>query len=144
MIYLVKEEDIEKIVLLEKTELGRTLGASYLTHLLTVDFAYLYKYVEDEEIIGYISFSINNDYLEVLNIAVNKNYQRKGIGSALLKRVDQVKNEKNIKSIILEVGITNTQAINFYTKNGFIKTITRKNYYHNGQDFEDAVVLIKE
>ena len=40
----------------------------------------------------------------------------------------------------LEVRVSNSVAIKFYEKHGFVKHSIRKNYYSNG---EDAILMIR-
>lgn len=144
MIKKVEEKDIDTIVELEKKLLGQTLGRSYLSHLAEIDMAGVFKYEEEKIIKGYISFTINGDYIEILNVLVDPNYQRKGIGTKLVEAVSDFMSQNKLKSIILEVNINNTNAQSLYLKNGFEKMLVRKNFYKTETGLEDAVVMIKE
>ena len=46
----------------------------------------------------------------------------------------------NIRKIFLEVSAENTQAINFYFKNGFKKINTRQSYYKYNETMIDAAL----
>ena len=67
-------------------------------------------YIENDKIEGFIG--INEDYIE--GIFVNSNYQNKGIGTALLNKAKEAKEE-----LTLNVYEKNRKAIKFYEKNGF-------------------------
>ena len=71
--------------------------------------------------------------------AISPNYRRRGYGEALLKRVIDDCYTEMIKYITLEVRVSNTPAINLYTKYGFSSFGTRKGYYQNNN--EDALIM---
>ena len=52
-------------------------------------------------------------------IYVVPQYQRKGIGSCVLKLIEKQLNEKGFKAIHLEVFDKNKHALDFFAKNGF-------------------------
>ena len=91
---------------------------------------------EKEIIIGVIIYTEPYDRIEIDYIAVSEEYKNKGIGSELLKAIENI----NIKNITLEVRKTNKIAIEFYKKNGYKVVAIRKNYYSD----EDGYLMIKE
>lgn len=91
---------------------------------------------EDDSIVGVIIYNEPYDRIEIDYIAVDENYKNKGIGSQLLKKIEN----NNIKNITLEVRQSNEVAINFYKKNGYKIVTIRKNYYNN----EDGYLMLKE
>lgn len=99
-------------------------------------FEKVYAYF-DNKIVGFISVSIIYERCEINYIAVEKEYRRRGIAQKLFDYVIQ-NNEFN--SISLEVRTDNTEAINFYLKNGFEKVSIRKNYYGN----IDGYLMVKK
>ena len=141
MIRPYKKEDIDEIVSLELDTLGTTLGKNMLIDNLSNSIYYFYVYEENNHILGYISFVFDGYQGEMLNFAVNKNYQHQGIGTKLLAFSINELVSKGAKSFILEVRESNINAIAIYNKFGFNKVSVRKNYYSNG---ENALVLIKE
>ena len=72
--------------------------------------AEIYVYLEDEKIVGFIG--LNDNYIE--GIFIDSKYQHKGIGTALLKKTKELKDE-----LTLSAYKKNTKAIQFYLKNGF-------------------------
>lgn len=139
MIRLMTTTDIISVVNLEEKIFNHSLGINFLYDELTINpFANYFVYEINEVIIGYIGYRCYDENVEILNFLIDTKYQSKGLGQELfsesLKRLDSV------KTISLEVRTSNAKAINFYIKNGFIKSHIRKNYYGN----EDAIVYIKE
>ena len=93
--------------------------------------------LENETAIGYIGlFSMDTDY-NIISFAVLPEYQRSGVGSALLERAIKFAKDSSKKTMSLEVDVNNEQAISFYKNHGFFVTNIRKNYYKNS----DAMVM---
>ncbi len=140
MIRRIKLEDIDRVVELELSTLGTTLGREMLVELLDNSFSYIYVYEENNIIVGYISYSFDGDIAEMLNFAVDKGYQGRGIGNFLLSYTLSELDDMKAKSAILEVREGNLRASSLYFKYGFRLIHTRKNYYSNN---ENALVLEK-
>ena len=64
---------------------------------------------------------------EILLFYVAKNFRNEGLGSKLIKKIEE--NCNCLKKIHLEVSEINLQGILFYKKWNFKKIYTRKNYY---------------
>lgn len=75
--------------------------------------AEMYVFIVKEKIVGFVG--VNNNYIE--GIFVDTNNQSKGIGTALLNKV-----KENRNNLTLSVYKKNTNAINFYKKSDFIIT----------------------
>jgi len=77
----------------------------------------------------------------LVSIAVLEEHRGRGIGSALLDRTLRVMREVyHVKSIYLEVRVSNSPAIRLYQKFGFKKARIVRGYYMDG---EDAYVMVK-
>ncbi len=138
MIRRFKEDDILKIVELENSTLNTSLGFDMLKSSLDNEMAYFFVLEENEKILGYISTMFDGEIVEILNFAVDKSYQHKGLGSKILAYIDNYFYSLNAKSMILEVRNNNISAIKIYEKFGFKQIHIRKNYYSNG---DDALIL---
>lgn len=95
-----------------------------------------YVYIENNEPIGLISYSLIYDRIELEYIWVSFEHRKKGIASKLMDKMI----EEKVNNITLEVRTTNEGAINLYKKYNFKVVSTRKNYYGN----EDAYLMIRE
>ena len=78
---------------------------------------------------------------EILLIYVSKNFRKKGLGTKLLKKIEENKNCLN--RIYLEVSKNNQEGIAFYKKMGFKKIHTRKEYFLVASNKIDALVMLK-
>jgi ribosomal-protein-alanine N-acetyltransferase len=97
--------------------------------------------VINEKVVGYIIASTKkiiglnskkNGHL--MNLAVEEEWREKGIATALLKNVIKHLLKKKIKSLKLEVRISNFKAQRFYESHGFKKEVIINDYYLNSED----------
>ena len=89
-----------------------------------------------EELVGFLAMQENLYELEVVQIAVRKEWQGRGIAGQLLETVPQE------KEVFLEVREGNTPARTLYQKQGFKEIGCRKGYYH--APTEDAIMMKRE
>jgi ribosomal-protein-alanine N-acetyltransferase len=92
-----------------------------------------------EQLVGYITFSLIEDEMEILNIAVHPDFRRKGIAARLLDRAFEICIKKGIAKSFLDVKKSNTAALNLYQKYGYKQIGVRKNYYPDTK--EDALLF---
>ncbi|BDQ32652.1 ribosomal protein S18-alanine N-acetyltransferase [Pseudodesulfovibrio portus] len=88
---------------------------------------------------GYIAFSIIEDEMEILNLAVHPDFRRQGLGEKLLKESFRVCNENNVRKSFLDVKVSNEPALGLYRKFGYKKIGVRKKYYPDTR--EDALLF---
>ena len=93
---------------------------------------------DDITIKGVLVYYLIYDRIEIEYIIVDNKFRHKGIATKLLNFMET--NNKNISNITLEVRESNSIAIEFYLKNGFVKCAKRKNYYGD----EDGILMIKK
>ena len=89
----------------------------------------------NDEVLGFLSYRIVLDELEIMNIVVREDYRRKGVASKMLSNLII---KEDYEKINLEVNINNIAAITLYKKFGFMQVGNRKKYY-NGS--EDAILM---
>ena len=97
--------------------------------------------VEGEKVIGYIGMSVVIDEGYIFNVAVNADFRRKGVGTALINELVTYGKKNNLCFITLEVRESNQAAISLYSDFGFIKVGERKNYYSDPA--ENAILMTK-
>ena len=92
-----------------------------------------YKALFNNVIVGFVIGQIS-DEINIVSIAVNKDYRNLGIATKLIKKLEEYAEDNNISNISLEVAYTNITAYLLYQKLGFKIRRTRKNYYADGTD----------
>ncbi len=91
-------------------------------------------------VIGLIELRCREFLGHVISIAVHPLYRGLGIGSRLLKALEERLASRGVQRIFLEVDVLNEPAIDFYRKHGYVISGVLKNYY----GVSDAYVMIKE
>ncbi|MBF1203324.1 ribosomal protein S18-alanine N-acetyltransferase [Fusobacterium pseudoperiodonticum] len=127
---------IEQIFNLEKDIFKNSAFSKESTeNLVKADNSFIYAYLIDEKICGYLMVLDSIDVYEILAIATVEEYRNKGIAQELLDKI-------KTKDIFLEVRKSNEKAINFYKKNNFKQISIRKGYYSDPT--EDAIIMKME
>ena len=127
---------IEQIFNLEKNIFKNSAFSKESTeNLVKADNSFIYAYLVDEKVCGYLMVLDSIDVYEILAIAAVEEYRNKGIAQ---ERLDKIKT----KDIFLEVRESNQVAINFYKKNNFKQISIRKGYYSDPT--EDAIIMKME
>ena len=142
MIYIkpVKKDDLLKLIEIEKDVFDYSASIEDFINYFNEDTIKIWK-VLDQIVVGFIVFYRVKDEIEIIKIGIMKSYQRKNYGSLIINKIKKL---NNIRKIFLEVSIENTQAINFYLKNGFKKIGIRKAYYKVNKQRIDALRLLFE
>ena len=124
---------IEQIFNLEKEIFKNSaFNRTYLDSLIKADNSFIYTYIIDNKVCGYLMVLDSIDVYEILAIATIEEYRNKGIAQKLLDKI-------KTKNIFLEVRESNQVAINFYKKNNFKEISIRKNYY--SEPTENAIIM---
>lgn len=95
--------------------------------------------LEREAICGFIAWHVILDEAELLSLAVDKDYRRRGIGKALLQASVMQWQASNVAHAFLEVREHNSPAQTLYAQCGFQLSGRRKRYYHHPK--EDALMM---
>lgn len=96
--------------------------------------------VEDGIVSGYIGSIFSGWDVDILNVAVSKDYRRRKIGETLITKLVAHYMIQGAEKIFLEVRKSNEIAQNLYKKFGFTQIAVRKKYYENT---EDAIIMQK-
>ncbi|HIB97919.1 MAG TPA: ribosomal-protein-alanine N-acetyltransferase [Candidatus Thioglobus sp.] len=88
----------------------------------------------NETIAGYLLSLQSIEFIDILNICIDPDFQRQGLAKQLLNHLVASQQGGVINAILLEVRKSNTIAISFYLNYGFKLIDTRKKYYSNGED----------
>jgi ribosomal-protein-alanine N-acetyltransferase len=93
---------------------------------------------------GFVLFRRAADEAEILTICTRPVFRQKGHGTLLMQRLESVIKSEGVKSLFIEVAVSNHAALALYASSGFEKAGTRKNYYNRGDgNHEDALIMRK-
>ena len=126
----IKKCDYNKILVIEQNLFKNPMTQIELNNFFSQNAFRIWK-IEQDRVLGYISFYQVKDEIEIIRIGIIKSYQRISYGSLLIDKIKKL----DVKKIFLEVSVQNEEAINFYIKNGFQKIGIRKGYYADNKSY---------
>ena len=132
----VKKGDLLKLMEINKDIFDNSASIDDFENYFKEDTIKIWK-ISTQKIIGFVIFYHVRDEIEIIQIGIMKSCQRKNYGSLL---VNKIKKLKDIRNIFREVSVENSQAINFYLKNGFKNIGIRKAYYKVNKQRIDALI----
>ncbi len=135
------DEHLERVLEIEEASFSEPYTRDLFEEELALKIAHPYVVKLKNKIVGFIDYWIVKDEIQLINIAVDPKYRAKGIGSFLMKHLDEIGIEKKVEKIFLDVRENNYSAIHLYEKFGYEKVRIRKKYY---SDDENAIVMVKK
>ena len=143
-IRLANPADAAEIAALSRDQIEQGLGWSWTT-------ARVARAIRDPEtnvavvrdtrsLLAFGIMSYRDQAAHLLLFAVRESHQRLGIGSAILRWLEDVAREAGIRQIHVECRRNNSVARNFYGEHGYHEHVITPGYY---QGVEDAVRMEK-
>lgn len=129
-------QDIAK---LEKDNFSDAWSEKSLEDTFEYDYNHLLVEKRDGKVVGYVIYSDVQGEAELLRIAVDKAYRRRGIAALLMQNMLDELTESGAERVSLEVRAHNISAVTLYKKFGFIDIFIRENYYTDPID--DALIF---
>lgn len=137
----LEEKDLDILLDIEKSLYKDPWNKEAYIRDLENDIAYNYVLEHDGVILGYYGFWVMFDNVDITKVSIRKELQGKGLSKILMDDFFSRINNLDIKTVTLEVRVSNVKAIGLYEKYGFKNISVRKKYY---ADLEDAYILQKE
>lgn len=91
--------------------------------------------------IGYSVAAVAAEEAHLLNFSIAAGWQRRGLGSELLRFMLQLVQDYGARRVFLEVRPSNAAARALYARAGFDEIGVRRGYYPADEGREDALVL---
>lgn len=125
-IRIMKIEDFDEMYALWKKAGGLSvanlkLEKEYTEQIIKLNPSSNFVAVEGEKIIGTVFGAFNGKRGWVYHLAVHPKFQKAGLGSKLMEKVEYALKQVGAKRILLGVVKTNIQVLAFYKKNGYTK-----------------------
>ncbi|ARM73814.1 acetyltransferase [Listeria monocytogenes] len=99
--------------------------------------------LDDDETVGIICLlPLNNDQLEIMNIAVANSYRNQGIGRQLLEKTFDYAWQHHFSDILVKTGNSSIDQLAFYQKNGFRMQQIIPNYFT--EHYPDQTIIENE
>jgi len=96
------------------------LYKKWIDNSISKEFAdEVFIHMDDSKINGLITVSIKDHIGKIGLIAVDDHSQGRGIGTGLLKVIENYLMTKNVETLIIPTQLSNSKACNFYKKSGY-------------------------
>lgn len=138
---LMNKSHIDGIMEIEKDSFAIPWSRAAVEKELSNNLAIYAVVKENDKVVGYggMWYVVNEGH--ITNIAVHKDYRRKGIGNVIVNKLIEIAEEKEMIGLTLEVRKSNLPALELYRKNGFKLEGIRPEYYEDNK--EDAYIMWK-
>lgn len=133
------KDDLEEIAEIERVSINPPWSFKAICDFAECNTSRILVAKIDNIVVGYITYSVVLDEVQIANIATHPDYRRRGIGEKLLVHLYDESMAENMFVITLEVRNSNAPAICLYEKCGYSEVGRRKNYYKNPT--EDAILM---
>jgi ribosomal-protein-alanine N-acetyltransferase len=110
----------------------------------SLNSAYYARLLRDAEqrLLGYFLLMPVFDEAHLLNLSVDADRQHRGYGQRLMGEAVNLARLHNLQTMLLEVRVSNLQALSFYKRYGFGEIGRRKQYYPTANaSREDAIMM---
>ncbi|MCD6474003.1 MAG: ribosomal protein S18-alanine N-acetyltransferase [Thermoplasmata archaeon] len=129
----VRFEDMQHVYELAKKYLKESYTFDLILNLWNFSPNGFLVAVEKGAVVGFIiGVKTSVDSLRILMLAVDEQHRKRGIGSALLKKLQL--NFPEVRRMYLETRVDNEEAIKFYKKHGFRIVDREKDFYTDGSE----------
>jgi ribosomal-protein-alanine N-acetyltransferase len=133
--------DVDVVAALEARAFSTPSRADTFRTLLERPGAEMHVLELGEDVAGYAVLWCILDQGELANIAIREDERGRGLGRLLLDHMIGIAHERGVRSLFLEVRMSNRAAARLYASRGFAEIGRRENYYERPR--EDARVLQK-
>ena len=97
----------------------------------------------DQRMVGYGILSVAAGEAHLLNLAIDPEFQRRGLGRRVLHFLLEMAQKQGAETMFLEVRDSNKTAVALYLEEGFNQIGVRNNYYPTDNGREDAVIMAR-
>lgn len=108
-------------------------GISYskwtLQHFLDLDSADCLIAEEGKQLAGFILAESNPPLAHIITLDIAAAHRRKGVGSTLLREMEQHFAYRGVVSVLLETAVDNEGAVAFWRRHGYSAEAVLKRYY---------------
>lgn len=137
----MRQQDLPGVCAIEKENFSVPWSEkSFLESMEREDTVFLAA-VFEACVVGYLGCYCIAGNAEITNVAVCREFRRKGIGRMLLERLFEEASALQCTEILLEVRESNLTAAQLYRSVGFETISIRKNFYE--KPTENAVIMQK-
>lgn len=129
--------DLPRVMAIERRSFPTAWSLSMFVLELSKPSGVCLAAIDGSELVGYLICARYAEAYHLMNVAVDPDLRRQGIGKAL---IDEMLERVGVDaSVTLEVRVSNSAAISLYESYGFRSVGTRRRYY--ADTGEDAIIM---
>ena len=132
--------DVDKVMYIEQSVHVHPWTRGNFTDSLSSD-SICQVYEDGLNLLGYVVLMPAVDEIQLLNISIAREHQRKGLGRKLLDMAIKLAHDMRMCRMLLEVRPSNVAALVLYRGAGFREIGLRRGYYLADNGREDAIVM---
>lgn len=132
-------EDVPAVAAMERQYFGEPWSEQGFLDALQMEHALFLTALYENEPVGYCGVYLSFDEGEITNVAVREDWRGKGVGRRLMEELCGRTARQGVRSLILEVRVSNEAAIRLYEKCGYRDCGLRRSFYRN--PVEDARLM---
>lgn len=138
----MQENDLDEVVAVEQEVYPYPWSRANFSDSLSQGYHAWVLRAQDRELMGYFLVMGIVDEAHLLNVAVSRPWQGRGVGRLLVNQAVALSRGLGMESILLEVRPSNGRALEIYQRYGFAEIGRRKGYYPSANATrEDAIVM---
>ena len=139
----MRETDVNAVLEVERASYEFPWTRAIFRDCLRVGY-FCFVYEAPTGLAGHGIMSVAAEECHLLNICVHPEFQRRGLGRALVNFLLLFARRKHAHVALLEVRVSNVGAYRLYTQLGFDEIGIRKDYYPARYGREDAIILARD
>ena len=113
ILQILKEKDLAQLLLVEQSAHIAPWSEDIFQHCFRSG-SYFWGMIDDEQLLGFVVFSVQVGECHILNLCVDPQHQRQGLGNQLLMHALTRAKHKGAQIAYLEVRRSNKPAIKLY------------------------------
>jgi ribosomal-protein-alanine N-acetyltransferase len=133
--------DLEAVVAIEAGAYGHPWSRASFIDSLAAGHDARVLLGDEGQVVAYSIVMDGVDERHLLNLTVERQLQRRGLGRRLLQSLVEDARRDGVAAIWLEVRASNDAALGLYRNHGFRQTGLRREYYPARAGREDAVLM---
>ncbi len=135
---VLNSQDIKSIIEIAQYSFDKVWSEKDFQYFISHESGSCWGLFYQDRLIGYFLGLLVLEELDIVSIAVAKEFRRRGAGESLIKFLWDI---LQVKKAFLEVELENRAAIKLYEKSGFSRYGLRRKYYAGKKD---AVLMKRE
>lgn len=130
-----EKKDVDTIAEMEKRCFPQDAWTKgMLSELLDSPYEWAVLAEEGGQVCGYGCIILLFEDAELANIAVAPTHRGQGVGKRILEEMHAYAKARGVERMLLEVRVSNRNAIGLYEKYGYERYGLREHYYADGED----------